>query len=52
MSALAAIAVFPILTLLLIGLSRAENVISGSSSPRGADRSPADPPVLGEITVD
>jgi hypothetical protein len=52
MSALAAIAVFPILTLLLICLSRAENVIMGGNAPQAADRSPADPPVLGEIPVD
>jgi hypothetical protein len=51
MSALAAIAVFPILTLLLIGLSKAENVIS-SATPMTTDRLPADPPVLGEIPID
>ena len=53
LSALAAIAVFPILTLLLIGLSKAENVISGSS-PLAADLVPVDPPTpaLGEIGLD
>ena len=51
MSALAAIAVFPILTLLLIGLSRAENVMTGKA-PLGTDRSPVEPSPLGEITVD
>jgi hypothetical protein len=49
MSAVAAIAVFPILTLLLIGLSKAENVIT-RSTPVVADRVPADPPSIGEIS--
>lgn len=51
MSAFAAIAVFPILTLLLIGLSRAENLFTGDASS-GVDRSPVEAPNLGEITVD
>jgi hypothetical protein len=51
LSALAAIAVFPILTLLLIGLSRAENVFTGDAS-RSVDRSPVEAPTLGEVTVD
>ena len=51
MSALAAIAVFPILTLLLVALSRAENVISGKA-PVAVERAPADPPAFGEMTVD
>jgi len=50
MSALAAIAVFPILTLLLIGLSRAENLFTPTAA--AVDRSPAEAPTLGEITVD
>jgi hypothetical protein len=50
MSALAVIAVFPILTLLLVGLSKAENVIS--SPPPTIDRLPAEPPMVGEIPVD
>jgi hypothetical protein len=48
MSALAAIAVFPILTLLLIGLSKAENVFF-DSAPRTADPVASDPPALGRI---
>jgi hypothetical protein len=51
MSALAAIAVFPILTLLLIGLSKAENVITGSA-PLTPDRIPVDPPVVSEKPLD
>jgi hypothetical protein len=51
MSAVAAIAVFPILTLLLIGLSKAENVITGSA-PRTPERLPLDPPAVGEIPSD
>jgi hypothetical protein len=51
MYALAVIAIFPILTLLLIGLSKAENVIS-SSTPLVTDRLPADPPKAGEIPLD
>lgn len=51
MSALAAIAVFPILTLLLIGLSKAEKVISGVV-PLITQRIPVDPPVSGETTVE
>jgi len=47
MSAFAAIAVFPILTLLLIGLSKAENVIYRPASS-AAERIPADPPAIGE----
>jgi hypothetical protein len=43
MSALAAIAVFPIFTLLLVGLSKAENVISAATPI--VDQLPADPPV-------
>jgi len=43
LSALAAIAVFPVLTLLLIGLVRAENVASGTSTLTGRRR-PAEPP--------
>lgn len=51
MYALAAIAVFPFLTLLLIGLSRAERVISPAalSSP---ERIPADAPAISEIPAD
>lgn len=51
MSAFAAIAVFPILTLLLIGLSKAENLFFGSA-PKTADRIPADPPGFGEKSFD
>ncbi len=51
MSALAAIAVFPILALLLVFLSKAENVISDTAPPT-VDRIPADPPVVGEIPVE
>lgn len=47
MSVFVAIAIFPILTLLLIGLSKAENVISGSA-PLAADRVPAEPSADGE----
>jgi hypothetical protein len=51
MSALAAIAIFPILTLLLIGLSKAEEVVIGTK-PTTADRVPADPPNFDEIPLD
>lgn len=51
MSALAAIAVFPILTLLLIGLVKAEKIIS-RTAPLIADRVPADPPISGEKPFD
>jgi len=51
MSALAAIAVFPILTLLLIGLSKAEKVISGAV-PLITSRIPVDPPTSSETTVE
>jgi hypothetical protein len=47
MSALAAIAVFPVLTLLLFGLTKAENVLSKAASLT-SHRRPADPPVPGE----
>jgi hypothetical protein len=47
LSALAAIAVFPILTLLLIGLVKAENVASGAATRTGRAR-PAELPVSDE----
>jgi hypothetical protein len=51
MSALAAIAIFPFLTLLLIGLSKAEEAVTGTK-PKTADRVPADPPNFEEIPAD
>jgi hypothetical protein len=51
MSALAAIAVFPVLTLLLIGLAKAENVLS-AGTVRANQRRPADPPSYDEIPLD
>ena len=42
MYALVAIAVFPFLTLLLIGLAKAEAIVT-SSAPRAAEPVPADP---------
>ncbi len=51
MSALAAIAVFPILTLLLFGLAKAENTLSAGASLTGRRR-PAEPQPLGEIPVE
>jgi hypothetical protein len=51
MSAFAAIAVFPILTLLLFGLSRAENRFF-DSAPKAPEPVPADAPVLSEIPID
>ena len=50
MSALAAIAVFPILTLLLIGLSKAEKVISGAA-PLIVEATAADPPLPSESPI-
>jgi len=51
MSAVAAIAIFPFLTLLLIGLSKAEDVVTGTK-PKTADRVPADPPNFDETPRD
>jgi hypothetical protein len=48
MSALAAIAVFPVLTLLLMGLAKAENVLSAGAALTN-HRRPADPPAYDEI---
>jgi hypothetical protein len=46
MSVLAAIAVFPVLALLLFGLAKAENILS-RPAPVG-QRRPADPPEVSE----
>jgi hypothetical protein len=51
MSALAAIAVFPVLTLLLIGLAKAEDVLSAGAKLT-PHRKPADPPAIGEIPAE
>jgi hypothetical protein len=48
MSVLAAIAVFPVLTLLLFGLAKAESVLFQAASP-ASQRRPAEPGELGEI---
>jgi hypothetical protein len=50
MAVLAAIAAFPVLTLLLIGLSKAETVLY-TVPETGAERAAAEP-VLGEVAVD
>lgn len=47
MSVLAAIAGFPVLTLVLIGLSKAEDVLY-AAAPAVAEQLPADPPSRSE----
>jgi hypothetical protein len=51
MSALAAIAVFPILALVLFGLLKVENMIS-QSAPLSSDLIPVDPPAVSEIPAE
>jgi hypothetical protein len=47
LSAIAAIAVFPVLTLLLFGLTKVENGLT-ETAQRLTHRSPADPPPVSE----
>jgi hypothetical protein len=50
MSVVAAIAVFPILTLLLMGLAKAENVLSAGAALT-PHRRPADPPAFDDTVI-